>query len=99
MLMTRLLSFLCLCKSIIEFNVSFPSPTGNTNLFLLFILMTLSFGSCDNQPLQPVVNKNTENVIVQDIGKAHGGTTVSSGDCDGIAAWRKSCKVLRGGHV
>jgi NitT/TauT family transport system substrate-binding protein len=31
--------------------------------------MTLSFGSCDNQPLQPVVNKNTENVIVQDIGK------------------------------
>jgi hypothetical protein len=57
------------CKQIIEFIISFPSPMRNINVFLLFILLTISFGSCDNQPVQSVINTNTENPIVQDTGK------------------------------
>jgi NitT/TauT family transport system substrate-binding protein len=54
---------------ILEFYILLPSPTRYTNVFLLFILLTLSFGSCNNHPSQVVVETNTKNNIVQDIGK------------------------------
>lgn len=69
MSMIRLSSTPCWYKPIIEFHLSFPSSTRNAIIFLLLILLTMSFGSCDNRPEPSLVNTNTENLIIQDTGK------------------------------
>lgn len=69
MSMIRLYSITRWRKPILDFFIFFPSPTRNTNVFLLLILFTISLGSCNNHPSQTVVNKNPENNIVQNTGK------------------------------
>jgi NitT/TauT family transport system substrate-binding protein len=69
MSMFRLYSATRRRNPILESYNLFPSPARNANIFLLSILLTILFGSCNNHPSQAVVVPNKENVVVQDIGK------------------------------